>query len=100
MEAICSSETSVDNLLHGVISWKMVLFSVAVVPRSCFSEPGSPIVGSGSVSPAGCPVGGEEERYGKWEKMLHSEEMLPQRAVKKNWRREGLGFLSGAQWKF
>jgi hypothetical protein len=27
MEAICSSETSVDNGLHGVISQKMVLYN-------------------------------------------------------------------------
>jgi hypothetical protein len=30
MEAICSSETSVDNGLQGVISQKMVLFAFVV----------------------------------------------------------------------
>jgi hypothetical protein len=39
MEAICSSETSVDNGLHGVISQKMVLFKeILLMEAVCYSE--------------------------------------------------------------
>jgi hypothetical protein len=34
MEAICSSETSVDNGIHGVISQKMELFITTAVRTS------------------------------------------------------------------